>query len=169
MGSGKSYCGKQLAKKLAIPFIDLDDYLESKEGRTIATIFEAEGEHAFRLLEEKYLQELLAMDNVVIAAGGGTPCFFDNLSTMNKHGLTVYLSASINVLFDRLSSETGKRPLLINKSREELRQYIEATLKGRSYFYRKARIIFPIKNDDDDIIDDLIAVLNDTTKNGKVE
>ena len=80
MGCGKSSVGKKLAKKMGFDFLDLDDYIEEKEKRTISEIFEKEGEAGFRGLEKKYLQEVSALKDKIVSTGGGTPCFYDNMA-----------------------------------------------------------------------------------------
>ena len=86
MGSGKSTLGKALASRCEVRFIDLDDYIEERSGKTIKKIFATEGEAAFRDLERRMLVEVSGFDNVLVACGGGTPCFGDNMELMNEHG-----------------------------------------------------------------------------------
>lgn len=141
MGSGKSTFGKKLAAKLDWPFIDTDKAIEAHHGKTIAEIFSTEGESAFREMEQSYLHDTLTMDHVVISCGGGTPCFFDNMNWMLAHGQVIYLKVAEGHLYDRLRSRAGKRPLIANKTEEELRQYIHDTLTMREAFYLRAHQI----------------------------
>lgn len=142
MGSGKSTIGKKLAVKLAYDFIDMDAYIEEQEGRSISEIFASEGEDYFRLAEQKALKALCAKDKVVISAGGGTPCFFDNMALMNQAGYTVYLKLEPEKIIGRLKNGMDKRPLIANLSPHELDQQIRERLSVREPFYNKAKMIY---------------------------
>ncbi len=139
MGSGKTTIGKKLARQLNMDFIDMDDYIENVSGKTIAKIFEEEGEASFRQMEKNTLKELFQLDNKIIATGGGTPCFFDNMEQMNKNGMTFYLQMTPKALADRLVHGMEKRPLVKNKSRHELEDFITETLEKRKSFYSQAQ------------------------------
>lgn len=158
MGSGKNWWGSTLAGKLDIPFVDLDKEIELSTGMDIVSIFEEKGEAFFRDKETAVLQSLYDKLTVkvtsndspgkfataIIATGGGTPCFGENMQWMNQHGLTVWLNPSIAELVERLEKETGKRPLLKGKTVEELIIFIEKKLAERNPFYNLAKI--EIKN-----------------------
>lgn len=152
MGSGKSFVGQQLATVLDIEFVDLDDYIEQAENQTIASIFEQKGEAYFRNTESQMLKKTANFNNTIIATGGGTPCFFDNIDWMNEHGKTVFLNPTVDILFERLKSETTKRPLLAQKSEKELRQFISQKLESRLKYYEKAQQIINITTFDQDVI-----------------
>jgi len=92
MGSGKSTLGKKLAKHARLQFIDMDHYIEKRNCKTVPQIFAEEGEAEFRKKERNALEELSAFSDVVIATGGGAPCFFDNVDLMNRTGKTIYLN-----------------------------------------------------------------------------
>ncbi len=142
MGSGKSAMGRLLARDKGLNFIDLDTYIEGKYHRTIAEIFAQEGEEAFRMKERNCLLEVAAFENVVIATGGGAPCFFDNMEVMNSQGETIYLKLSPEHLARRLSSaKAGVRPLISNKKGDELLRFITGMLHKREPFYLKAKFI----------------------------
>lgn len=115
MGSGKTTLGKALSKELGLPFFDLDWYIENRFCRTVSQLFAERGEEGFRHLEREMLHEVAEFENVVIAAGGGTPCFFDNIDYMNRQAQTVYLKATPDVLFRHLQPGRSKRPLLAGK------------------------------------------------------
>ena len=144
MGSGKSTVGRKLANKLSYSFYDLDDLIESKIEMTIADFFEKEGEDKFRLLEQETLRETFAYEKAVISTGGGTPCFFDNINEINKHGESCYLNAEVGVLLSRLKGAVEQRPLL-NKlgSEEKIKDYLAQLLEKRNAFYRRAKKIVP--------------------------
>ncbi len=141
MGCGKSTLGKKLAKNLDFNFIDLDDFIEDCEARTIQEIFEINGESYFRKLERFYLLKLIKNKNTVIAVGGGTPCFFDNISQMNKNGLTIYINMPTKALVNRLKSSNKFRPLIEGMKEIELKDYINKTIKEREVFYDKSHKI----------------------------
>ena len=140
MGSGKTSFGKKLAKRLQIPFVDLDEQIESQNKASINTIFKEKGEKSFRELERQMLSSVVKNENGVISVGGGTPCYFDNMQRMNQEGITIYLELSPNALYSRLINSKEKRPIIKDKSPDELRTFIEVHLKERSPYYKKARI-----------------------------
>ena len=139
MGSGKTTVGKALSKDLGIPFYDLDWYIESRMRKTVAQIFAERGEEGFRKIEHNMLHEVAEFENVIISCGGGTPCFFDNMDYMNGQGETVYLQASPDVLFNHLKMGKTERPLLKNKTPEEMQVFIAEQLEKREPYYSKAK------------------------------
>lgn len=144
MGSGKTYWGRKLAKHLGIEFIDLDFLIEEKEGKTISEIFEQDGELRFRDLETFYLNSLMTKKDVVIALGGGTPCFNDNITSINVSGNSYYLKVDLDVIVNRLAVEKSTRPLIKNKNKHELKAFFEKQLKEREPFYRHAKHIVEV-------------------------
>jgi shikimate kinase len=141
MASGKTKTGKRLAKRLEIPFLDLDAVIESEINQSIREFFEANGENAFRELESKCLQQL-PLKATVISLGGGTPCFKNNLKYINENGRSIYLRKSPELLIGRLREKKAKRPLVANLSDGELQEYVRKTLKEREEFYLQAHYIF---------------------------
>jgi shikimate kinase len=139
MGSGKSQMGAAIADDLGLRFLDLDKAIESKYGKDIAAIFATEGEEHFRDLEKQTLRELLEEDDYVLACGGGTPCFFDNMEKMNEAGVTIYLKLSTDALAERLEQEVDKRPLLQGKHGHELWTFVHENLSEREPDYLKAK------------------------------
>lgn len=144
MGSGKTTLGNALSKELGLPFFDLDWYIENRFCRTVSRLFAERGEEGFRRIEREMLHEVAEFENVIIAAGGGTPCFFDNVDYMNRQAKTVYLKATPEVLFRHLLPGREKRPLLAGKSDEELMAYIRESLARRAPFYEKADYVFDV-------------------------
>lgn len=142
MGCGKSTLGKGLAARCDIRFIDLDNYIEEQAGMTIKEIFASQGEAAFRDLERRTLQEVSHLDNAVVACGGGTPCFGDNMELMNSQGTTVLLHTSHARLLERLKRGRHKRPLIANLDDEQLDKFIAGQLDKRMVHYSKATEIF---------------------------
>jgi len=152
MGSGKTHWGKLWAVKSGMQFVDLDDIIEQQEGKTITQIFEQNGEAYFRQAETDTLKTFFKRSNCIIACGGGTPCFNNNMQWMNENGTTVYLSASAEDILKRVITEQGKRPLIKDFSPEELKDFIENKLKEREPFYSQAKIILPVTGVDSDTI-----------------
>lgn len=146
MGSGKSTVGELLAGQMKLDFIDFDRYIENEVGKTIADIFETQGEDKFRELEHKYLKKVLSKDNVVVSLGGGTPCFHNNIELINASGTSVYLEMDVNTLVKRLSKARNKRPLIRDLNDEELKYFIEANLEKRRSVYQKAKYIIQEEN-----------------------
>jgi len=141
MGAGKTTYGRKLAQKLEYKFIDLDKFIEDKYRFTITSIFNFFGEEVFRQIEKQALLEVSEEDNVVIATGGGTPCFEDNMNLMNEFGISIYLYLNENQLFSRLINAKKKRPLIKDKNSEELIKFITNKLQEREVFYKKSKII----------------------------
>lgn len=144
MGAGKTTVGKVLAKDLGLQFYDLDWYIESRMRKTVAQIFEERGEEGFRRIERNMLHEVAEFEDVVISCGGGTPCFFDNMEYLNQQGDTLYLKAKPEVLYGHLKMGKTVRPLLLNKTPEEMQQYISEQLERREPFYLQAKHIFDV-------------------------
>ena len=142
MGSGKTTLGRAYSKDQGLTFIDLDWYIEERFHKTVQQIFAERGEEGFREIERRMLHEVADFEDVVIAAGGGTPCFFDNMDFMNERGVTVLLQAQPSTLFNRLKVAKSQRPLLADKSDDELMAFIMAGLQKRLVFYSKAQYVF---------------------------
>jgi len=140
MGCGKSRTGRLLSEHMGVQFIDMDDYIEERNCKTVPQIFADHGEDGFRERERKALEELAEFTDVIIATGGGAPCFFDNVDLMNKTGKTVFLNIDPAILADRLMNSKTERPLIKGKSREELVAFIDETLKKRKQFYSQAQV-----------------------------
>ena len=140
MASGKTTFGSALARHLNVPFIDLDNYIEEREKMTVSEIFRTKGESGFREIEKETLHSLEEKDNIIIACGGGTPCFFDNMDYINSKGETVFLDASVPVLLRRLIEASSKRPIVAGKSPEEIEETIKQQLVLRNPYYTKAKI-----------------------------
>lgn len=139
MGAGKSTLGKALAHHLQQDFCDLDHYIEQKANKTIADIFATRGENEFRKMEQKALAEVLTHKKGVVAVGGGTPCYFDNMEQMNLHATTIYLKATAETLKNHIRMGGNKRPLVDGKDDKELIAYINESLQKREPYYRRAQ------------------------------
>jgi shikimate kinase len=139
MGSGKSYWTKKLSKKLKCGGYDLDYLVEMNEEKSIAEIFEEDGEAHFRKAEAKVLRWFGEKKNFVLATGGGTPCFNDNMAWMNRHGLTIWLDEPVDTLVQRLAPEKSHRPLLKNLDNSQLYDFLTAKRAERSVFYAQSQ------------------------------
>ena len=149
MGAGKTTLGKALSKALGIPFYDLDWYIENRMHQTIKQLFDERGEEGFRKIEHAMLHEVAEFENVIISCGGGTPCFYDNMDYMNRQGATVYLKASPEVLYAHLKMGKTVRPLLLNKTPEEVNAFIREQLRLREPYYIQAKHVLDVNIMDD--------------------
>ncbi len=142
MGSGKTTAGKKLARLLRLTFIDMDEYIEKRERLTVQSLFENFGEAVFRKIERSCLEEILKKDEkLVVALGGGTICYENNLEKIKKAGILIYIELPVATLTQRLENAKGKRPLLKNLKGEELTTFINNKLNERKDYYNKAHII----------------------------
>ncbi|SDB44657.1 shikimate kinase [Flavobacteriaceae bacterium MAR_2010_188] len=161
MGSGKSTVGSNLAEKLSYKFIDLDHFIENKEGKTIKQIFSDSGAIYFRKLETTVLKEVLdSTENIVLALGGGTPCYGNNLDIIKSSNsvTSIYLSGTIPYLSERLFRERHKRPLIAEiNEKEALMEFIGKHLFERSQYYFQADYKVDI---DQKSVDDLISEIS---------
>lgn len=165
MGAGKTTLGAPLAKFLGMAFIDLDIYIENRYHKSINELFSLYGENGFRIIEQKMLKEVSTFENIIISTGGGTPCFYDNISVMNESGITVYLDVSIPKLHKRLVAGKWKRPKLKDKSDKEILDFISQGLIERLPFYEKANITVSAENLDSTAqIEDAILLFKDSLK-----
>ncbi len=139
MGSGKSSAGKTLATQLGYEFIDLDKFVEKEYKMTIPEIFSSKGEKEFRAMEHNALKKVIEKDNTVVACGGGTPCYYNNMELMNNNGTTVYLKMSADSLVNRLMNAKEKRPLILNKDEKQLREFVNRQLEKREDTYHQAQ------------------------------
>jgi shikimate kinase len=158
MGVGKTTIGKRLAAQLEVEFIDTDQRLEERFQCSIAEYFARHGEEAFRIKELELIISLTQqIDNAVISVGGGLPCFYDNMEIMNKSGITLYLHRPAKELFQRLKQGKQKRPLLADKSDEELLTFITETLAQREIYYLQAHYKLNREDQDTQAIVDLLS------------
>jgi len=156
MGSGKTYWGKKWAEHAGFDFFDLDEIVERDEGSSIADIFATYGEEYFRQLETHALRNFSRQKNFIVACGGGTPCFNDNISWMNNNGTAIYLrSAPANIL-KRLVNEKQKRPLIKNLDDDELLFYISEKIKEREVFYNRAQLVLDVDDLPENYLPDLL-------------
>lgn len=140
MASGKSSISKLLGKELELPVLDLDDYIETKEEKSIREIFETKGEIYFRTKEHHYLKEILeAKEAIILSLGGGTPCYANNMNLIHEYTThTFYLQTSIPEIINRVKDEKAKRPLISAIADEDLPEFIGKHLFERNAFYQQA-------------------------------
>lgn len=139
MGSGKSYWKQDLAKLCKTGGYDLDYIIEAEGEKTITEIFKEDGEAYFRKIEAKLLRWFGEKKAFVLATGGGTPCFHDNMSWMNKQGVTIWIDEPINILVSRLIQEKNNRPLLSTLNENELAHFLENKLEERRGYYMQSK------------------------------
>jgi shikimate kinase len=133
MGSGKSSVGRLLARRLGYRFEDMDRRIERRAGRRIATIFREEGEAAFRAMEREEAHALLALDERVVAAGGGAFARPDTRALLRERAFTVFLQCDLDTILARVPAD-GARPLYGN------RDIMRALLAEREPSYRTADV-----------------------------
>jgi shikimate kinase len=142
MGSGKTTVGRKLAQALGRPFQDLDHYLEEKENKTVATLFELRGEDYFRQIEKEGLRALAQQPRPhVISLGGGTVMSDENFSVIRQSGCLVYLQLSPAALFSRLRFSARSRPLLRGLTEEAMKEKITSLLQQREPRYLQADLV----------------------------
>jgi shikimate kinase len=158
MGSGKTYWGNKWSQKSGVPFFDLDEIVEQEQEKMIAEIFAEKGEDHFRNLETEALRSFSVKENAIVATGGGTPCYNDNITWMNENGTSIYLQSSPENILQRVTPETEKRPLIKDLSKDELLFYITEKIKERESFYHEAKIILPVDELDGDYLPDFLKI-----------
>ena len=139
MGSGKSFWAERLSEILNIPWFDLDTEIEKKEKKTIASIFETEGEKVFRLKETQALQTFSNHEKFILSTGGGTPCFHENMKWMNDQGITIWIDEPLDTIEERLKKERLHRPLIASVHETNLKEFLSQMLTRRSEFYAQAK------------------------------
>lgn len=144
MGCGKTTLGEELARQMGLRFIDLDEWIENRNGTSIVELFERVGEDAFRDMETQALSTVAAMADVIVACGGGTPCHGDNMALMNQAGTTVWLTTSPERITARLllPEEKCKRPKINTLPDESMLPLVKQELQARTPHYRQCQLHF---------------------------
>lgn len=142
MGCGKTTLGRAVAAVARTRFVDLDEYIEQREGESITEIFARRGESAFRAIEREALNELSGESDIIIATGGGTPCQPGLMDIMLATGVTVHLDTPIDVLHRRLVEGRQQRPLIASLDDEQLLSFITNSLERRIESYSRAKYRF---------------------------
>jgi shikimate kinase len=142
MGSGKTHWGRLLSEKLGIRFFDLDEEVVEEAGKPITEIFASAGEEHFRMLEKEVLHQLTEThESFIMACGGGTPCYFNNIEFMNQAGTSVWINTPVETLFSRLVNQKSKRPLIRDLSDDQLRGFISKKFSDRRMYYEQAELV----------------------------
>ena len=158
MGAGKSTTSKRLAHLLGWEAYDTDRLFETRYKISINDFFHKYDAELYRKLETQILRDTLSLDNAVIATGGGTACFNNNMEWMNQNGFTVFLKISPESAIVRLSQSKVKRPILVDKSPEELAEFITKNYAERLPFYEQAKLVYKGENLDVDRLAELLPV-----------
>jgi shikimate kinase len=157
--SGKTTLGKKLASKLGLKFIDLDDEIEKREGKTVPELYIELGDTGFRHKEWEALRSIVKDDNMIVSTGGGAPCHCENMNLMEKYGEVIYLQLDNDTLISRLKKATKDRPIVLNKTDEELREYIYDLREKCEHHYKRAKYIINSKGI---TVDEIVSIINES-------
>ena len=135
-GSGKSTMAKYLSSETSFKYLDLDEEIELKSKKSVSKIFEIDGEESFRVLEKETLDEIIQKEEkFILATGGGTPSYDDNMEKMNENGITIFLNTSSEILIERISRK-NKRPLFNSTN---VREKVSKIFDERIKFYKRSK------------------------------
>jgi shikimate kinase len=137
MGTGKSSVGRLIAGQLHFNFLDTDEMIESRAGKSVSNIFADDGEAAFRKFESDVVAELSSRTKTVISTGGGLGANAANLASLKEHALVVCLWASPEKIWERVRHQTH-RPLLQDADPQAK---IRRLLAEREPFYKQADVL----------------------------
>jgi len=156
-GAGKSTVARKIASHCNFSVLDTDKMLEERYKISVYDIFEKYGENVFRQLEYKILVKALQQDNVVIATGGGAPCFFDSMKLINEVAFSIYIEMAPKSLALRLLHAKVTRPLTKHKTEEELVAFVTEQMEERKHIYKQAHLTVKGENFDlQDVLQNLI-------------
>jgi shikimate kinase len=139
-GCGKTTLGKLLADRIAYQFTDLDELIAKQEQMSIADIFAQKGEDYFREKEKLALHYTFKMSRCVVATGGGTPCFYDNMEQINSHGLAVFINIPLSMIASRIERQRQKRPLLATEDAADMLERLKVLYQKRFPYYNQAEV-----------------------------
>ena len=156
---GKSTLGKIIAEKLKFHFIDLDVAITQQQGKSINALFDEFGEEGFRKIEQQLLVNTIFLTETVIACGGGTPCYSDNMDFLLRNGTVIYLEVDEAILLERMLNNTAERPLFKGKLKEEIASHVNKLLTTRKEFYERANITIKNNSDEESVVTDVLKSL----------
>ena len=143
-GTGKTFLGKYAAHKLGVKFIDLDEEVTKHYNVSIAEIFKEKGETEFRLIEIEVLKKVIrgckANTDTIIATGGGTPCYNNAIDLMNETGITVWLDAPSDYIYENILADNPDRPLFNETKTEQLKKKLNEMQAQRIKFYSRSKL-----------------------------
>lgn len=157
--SGKTTIGRKLAHRLQMEFIDLDEEIEKRVGKTVPELYVEIGDTDFRHKEWEALKAIVKKDNIIVSTGGGAPCHCDNMNLMEKYGEVIYLRLDNDTLVSRLKDATKDRPIVLNKTDEELRSYVTDLRSRCEHHYNRAKYIIDCKGK---TIDEIIKKIRES-------
>ncbi len=137
MSSGKTTLGKKLARALNYQFVDLDKLIEKDQGMEISSIFKQHGEAYFREVESRILKETASQKGIVLASGGGAPCFFDNMDVIRQMGISIFLDVPAEDLARRIENH-GKDDRPILSGTNSLVETLRSRITDRLPYYSRA-------------------------------
>lgn len=149
MGTGKTTLGYQVATGLDVPFLDTDQMIEEKKGKSITSIFSERGEDEFRKMEAEILRSTSLIEKAIIATGGGLPVYHHNMEWLNEHGITMHLEWPEEILLASLVHHRSVRPLLSSLSYDEALQRAMFLLEERKPVYEKASMTLQMEGNID--------------------
>ena len=161
-GCGKSTVGRRASRMAKCRFVDTDREIEKLENAKVSQIFATKGEEYFRRLETSIIQNIAqtyVVEDVIVATGGGLPCFGDNIEQLNRTGFTVYMASSHERLFNMLRLCRGRRPLVAAMDDQQLKLYIKNTLAVREPFYGRSRMRLECDGCSDQVLAQRVARL----------
>lgn len=162
MGSGKTTIGKELAEKLKIDFLDLDKLIEIHAQKTISELFKELGEIRFRKIEREVLMDVLnKKSDFVLAVGGGTPVYYNNINLINEQTISIYLRSNPKFLAERLIHEKSNRPMIAHLADDDLLEFVAKHLFERRNFYEESNYKIDIQSKSViDISEEIIHLLD---------
>lgn len=144
-GTGKSHFGKMLAKAMHLSFIDTDEQVEQVTQLSIRQLIEQKGEKAFRTIESEVLLKTAANAHCVIATGGGTPVYNNQIQWMKNHGIVVWIDTDLSLIAKRIAQNITRRPLFMGLEEPQIAQKLSEIYTLRKKIYKNADVFLTVK------------------------